>query len=534
MAQSVQPAQADVGAYVFARVAHSMGEADKAVQGFQTALASAPGNSVIAEGAFDQALASGNQRLAVEAARILDQAGDAGTEVRLALIVEAVRNRDWTTADKQIASLNREDVFGFLAPILGAWASVGSHNNDPFALLDKLAPNTIGGIYAQEHRPLLLLSQGHDKEGMDALRERIGERDTRADRLRVVAATHLARQGKRAEALAMLEGESGMVADARAQLTRRGKLRGEILTPEQGMAELFLRLSLDLERQNETGLALSFARLATFLVPDRSESWLVASGLLTQLDRDRDALVALANIVPGDPAEGTANDLKVRLLADIGDETVALEQARKATAARNATPGDWQRLGDLYIQLGRNQDAAAAYDQALQVKKEGVPSEPEWRLWLSKGGALDQAGQWQEAKAALETAYKLAPREPMVLNYLGYAQLVRRENLVEAEQMIRQARRFNPESAQITDSLGWARFLRGDSADAIRLLERAVGSEPNDPTNNDHLGDAYYSVGRRYEARYAWRAALVTAEEKDASRLRTKIEKGYSTELASP
>jgi Flp pilus assembly protein TadD len=332
----------------------------------------------------------------------------------------------------------------------------------------------------------------------------------------------------------MLEGETSMIADARAQLARGGRLRSEIATPSQGAAELFLRLALDLERQNETEMALSFARLSTFLIPDQSEPWLVTSGLLSELDRDRDALAALDNITPDDPAAGTASDLRVRLLADAGDQSEALEQARKATLVRGVTAGDWERLGDLYTQLSRNQDAAAAYDQALQVKNGNAATQPAWKLWLSKGGALDQAGQWQQAKAALETAYKLAPREPLVLNYLGYAQLVRRENLEQAEQMIRQARRFNPDSAQITDSLGWARFLRGDSADAIRLLERAIVNEPNDPTINEHLGDAYYSVGRRYEARYAWRAALVTADDKGAVRLRAKIDKGYTTELASP
>jgi Flp pilus assembly protein TadD len=523
-----------VGAYVFARVANSLGEADKAVQGYQTALASDPGNKVIAAGAFDQALAAGDQQLALEAARILDGAGNKGTEVQLTLIAEAVRSKDWATAAKKIVALNREDVFGFMAPILGAWIALGAHSDDPIGLLGKLQDNTIGGIYAQEHRPLLLLALGRDKEGMAGLRDRIAERDTRADRLRVAGATRLARQGKKAEALALLEGESSIVADARAQLTRGGKLRGEIATPSQGVAELFLRLALDLERQNETDMALSFSRLATFLVPEHSEAWLVTSGLLTELDRDRDARAALANIPTDDSAAGTVSDLKVRLLAQSGDEAVALEQARKATTARKATADDWERLGDLFTQLGRSQEAATAYDRALQVRGPGQTDEAQWRLWLSKGGALDQAGHWPEAKAALQTAFKLAPREPLVLNYLGYAQLVRRENLAEAEQMIRQARRFSPDNAQITDSLGWARFLRGDSAEAIRLLERASVALPSDPTINEHLGDAYYSVGRRYEARYAWRAALVTAEDKDAVRLRAKIEKGYSTELASP
>jgi hypothetical protein len=38
---------------------------------------------------------------------------------------------------------------------------------------------------------------------------------------------------------------------------------------------------------------------------------------------------------------------------------------------------------------------------------------------------------------------------------------------------------------------------------------------PNDPTINDHLGDAYWQSGRLIEARYQWRRALQFGPEKD-------------------
>ena len=94
----------------------------------------------------------------------------------------------------------------------------------------------------------------------------------------------------------------------------------------------------------------------------------------------------------------------------------------------------------------------------------------------------------------------------MVLNFLGYSQLERRENLAEAEKMIREANRLQPGDAAITDSLGWAHYVRGDVPRAIELLEQAARGQPADAAIAEHLGDAYYSAGRRFEARYAWRA----------------------------
>jgi Flp pilus assembly protein TadD len=42
----------------------------------------------------------------------------------------------------------------------------------------------------------------------------------------------------------------------------------------------------------------------------------------------------------------------------------------------------------------------------------------------------------------------------------------------------------------------------------VTHLERAVELRPHDATINDHLGDAYWRVGRTHEARFQWRRAL--------------------------
>jgi Flp pilus assembly protein TadD len=100
--------------------------------------------------------------------------------------------------------------------------------------------------------------------------------------------------------------------------------------------------------------------------------------------------------------------------------------------------------------------------------------------------------------------------------------------------MIGEASRLQPDDSAITDSLGWAHYVRGDLPKAIELLETASQGQPADAAIAEHLGDAYYSAGRRYEARYAWQAALPYAEGPAAARLRGKIEIGLKPELAAP
>lgn len=522
-----------MSAYAQARVAGSAGQADKAAEGYAAALALSPDNELLAARALTQALQAGDRPLALRAARLVEQSGKLAPDGRLLLVSEALRDGDWKAAALQIDRVARDDIFAFMTPVLRAWLAVDSGKGKPLEILAAAQSNPLAASYAAEHRPLILLAQGHQKEGVAELMAATAAGGGRAHRLRIAAAALLVRKGDRDAAMTLLQGEDASLAAARRLIEAGKPIPGEIVTAAAGVAEFLVRIAIDLHRQQATALGLAYARLATFLAPDNSETWLVVSELLAARDQQKEALAVLANIAPGDPFAASAEDNRIKLLVASGDKERAVILAEGAV---QATPNlaDWTRLGDLYTDLERLEEAAAAYEQALVLAKADGAGEGQWALHLLRGGALERAGKWPEAKAALEAAYKLAPRQPIVLNYLGYAQLERRENIDEAMRLIAEAAKLQPDSAEITDSLGWAYYLRGNVPAAIELLERAVAGQPADPAINEHLGDAYYSAGRRYEARYAWEAALVHAEEDDAERLKAKIDTGLTPKLASP
>ena len=80
---------------------------------------------------------------------------------------------------------------------------------------------------------------------------------------------------------------------------------------------------------------------------------------------------------------------------------------------------DWVRLGEVQLATDRPAEAAAALARAIEAHGGQDESMELWALWLMRGSAHDQADQWPEAKAALQEAYRLAPEQPLVLNYLG-------------------------------------------------------------------------------------------------------------------
>jgi tetratricopeptide (TPR) repeat protein len=520
--------------YAQARAAGSAGEMDKASANYAAALSLAAGNEVLAVRALNQAMLSGDMNLALQAGRVLERTGSRSAELDLLFLAEALKRRDQKVAAARIESLTRDEIFSFTAPLLNAWMSVDTRRGNPLAILNAAASNSLVAGYSADHRPLLLLAKRKRREGLAALGEVIEGNDLRAQRLRIAAASQLARGGDRKNAMALLQGSEMPVRAARALLDRRELISGAIGTASEGAADLLVRIAIDLHRQEVTSLGISFARIATYLAPASSEGWIVLSELLSSEQQQDAAIAALANVPPTDPFSLDAEDARVRMIAGAGDEDQALAEALKRVQAEGAGAAAWARLGDIYTQIQRLDEAAAAYEKAIGLNQTAGAEHPEWALWLLKGGALEQAGRWEEGKRALERAHALAPDQAVVLNYLGYAQLSRRENIEEAARLIEEASRLQPDNAAITDSLGWAHFLRGDNAKAIQLLESAVEAEPADTTINEHLGDAYYTAGRRFEARYAWGAALLEAQGADADRLRAKMDAGLTPELASP
>jgi len=103
------------------------------------------------------------------------------------------------------------------------------------------------------------------------------------------------------------------------------------------------------------------------------------------------------------------------------------------------------------------------------------------------------------------------------------------ERVAEGAEMIARAVAAQPESGHIQDSLGWAQYRQGDYEQAVDTLELAVGLEPGDPTINDHLGDAYWQVGRRREAGFQWSRVLSLDPDAD---LRAEVERKLSDGLA--
>jgi Flp pilus assembly protein TadD len=78
----------------------------------------------------------------------------------------------------------------------------------------------------------------------------------------------------------------------------------------------------------------------------------------------------------------------------------------------------------------------------------------------------------------------------------------------EALELAQRARTLAPDSGTIIDTLGWIEHLRGNSAEAVKLLREAAKRSPDHAEIRLHAAIAFASAGFNPEAREHLEAAL--------------------------
>lgn len=514
--------------YVLGRFAWSDDQWDKATAHFAQALARSPNDVMLLRRTFDLALASGNQELALQLVDRVAKSEQYDAPVVLLRVTDAVRRRDWKATDAARQDLAEAGYAAFVAPVIEAWTLFGRGKKEQaLARLDPAAHEGFARTYVAEHRAHMLAAMKRYDEAGQAYETLLGGQSTQLSSLRLIAAAAM-QAGKRpevAERILKGGGSDPAVGTALERLAARQPIGAMIRDPRDGLAALFARMAADLSRERPLPIALTLARLSTFLAPERSEPWLVTGDILARAEQYDAALQALTHVREDDLLAPLARGRRAAILAETEREAESLRLLQQAVASPGATEEDWARLGDAHRAAERFREAADAYGRAIALVEKPAPEH--WVLYFLRGSALEQAGDWKAAEPYLRQAVKLAPNDATALNYLGYSLLDRGLNLAEAQTLIERAAALKPDDGYIIDSLGWAHYRAGRYDKAVEALEKAIAEVPGDPTINDHLGDAYWKVGRRIEARFRWRAALdADPTEKQRAEIMAKLEYG--------
>ena len=521
-----------LGAYIGARAADASGDPATAARLLATLVRTMPAEPLLRRRAIGHAIEAGEMDIALQLAGRVP-AEQAALDLRLLLVADELRRGDEKSAIKLLRTTGGVIDSSFLAPFIEAWMWAGKRDARALDVLTQIpASNPLAG-QRDEQRAQILLKLKRPAEALPLAELALSQAGGRADRLRLALADGFRAAGDKVSALKMLEGEGLTLADARARLSAGKSLGQAVDSAPKAFSELLLGLTFALNKLRDKSLPISLAQIALYANPDNPAGTLLLALSLDAGDRNDDALALLRTVRPSQPFAAQAQDAEVRILTGMGRGDEALARAR-AFATANPNADAYARLGAALIEREAFGEAAEAYGRALALTTAGPASDDAWALRLFRASALESVNRWAEAKQDMATAMALSPDNPLLLNFLGYGQLERGENLDEAEAMVRKASALRPDDASITDSLGWAQYKRGRTDEAITTLQRAAEGDPSQAEIHEHLGDALFTAGRRIEARFAWRAALLTAEDKAKKRLDAKLAVGLTPANASP
>lgn len=460
----------------------------------------------VSERAFTAALMAGEIQKAAQLAPDGATASEPGKRLgRLVKVVAALGEGKGKVAKAELAS----DGIGFphraAAALLGPWVAASAGDAEGSVVRPQLRGDAgvdYFGQIGQAH--LFERARRYDEAETDFKAVTAGENPSE---IAVLAyGGFLERRGRRPDALALydaaLKRNPSNLGLKAAQARAEGKKPPPPMpTVKEGAALALLAPAAAMISAKQESVGLAYLRMALALDPQRNDAWLMLGDLLQQNGDVDNARLAYSK-PKATSAEFPAAQAKLAWsYQSAGDKDGALKLARTGAAT-----GDTEARTTLSDLLRANEQ----YPEAIELLNGLIADAktPDWQLYYARGQAYERSGDWKRAEADLSQALKLRPDEPELLNYLGYAWIDRGERLDEAMGMVEKAVAANPRSGAIVDSLGWAHYRLGDYKKAVEVLEQAVELEAGDPEINNHLGDAYWMVGRKDEAGFQWRRVL--------------------------
>lgn len=502
------PAAADsaYGMFLAGNAALSEGRNGEAARFLDFARAESGDDPAVSERAFQAALMAGDIEKAARLAPDGPAASEPGKRLgRLVKVVDALSRGKGKAAQTELSA----DGIGFphrgAAALLGPWAAAAAGDAQGSVVRPQLRGD--GGVdyFGQIGQAHLFERARRYDEAETNFKALTGV--PRPSEIAVLAhGGFLERRGRRPEALALYDealvrNPSNLGLKAARTRAAAGKAAPAMPTIKEGAAFALLAPAATMISAKQEQVGLAYLRLALELDPNRNDAWLMLGDLLQEGGDVEGARVAYAKPKPNAP-EFPAGQAKLAWsYQNAGDKDGAIRLARTGAAT-----GDREARLTLSDLLQANEQYPESIGLLDTLIAETKPAE--WQLHYARGRALERSGQWEKAEADLALALKLRPEEPELLNYLGYAWIDRGERLQEAMAMVEKAVAANPRSGAIVDSLGWAHYRLGNYKKAVEVLEEAVELEAGDPEINNHLGDAYWMVGRKDEAGFQWRRVL--------------------------
>jgi|GEM_PF-1484931 len=335
----------------------------------------------------------------------------------------------------------------------------------------------------------------------------------------------------------------------------------EYLTQTENITSMLQQQDPSPGLSSSTGAAL--LQLGVLLAPDANDWRLYAAQQLREAG-GLDGAERIIDLMPTSSVFAPDADIeRASILIERKNNAGAIAAAEHAQANANNRWAIVASAADIYRRTGQSAQALGAYDAAL-----GIAHDPKdradilgYRAYANRFAGnysaatadmrqayqldqgvdtrllyvsilMDDPAGWRDGVQVARTLFAEQPESVLRINALGYALIQHPEGLEEGYRLLTRGYAFGPTDYAVIDSLAWAYYLYGYFDAARALDERANQLSVRDPNAEvlDHLGDIYWRLNRRDDARNSWTQAL--SADPDVPRqhaLRDKLAHGLTT-----
>jgi len=189
-----------------------------------------------------------------------------------------------------------------------------------------------------------------------------------------------------------------------------------------------------------------------------------------------------------------------------------------------------KEIGELKVPMARDEFMLKLYaakkdDKAMRAQLEEMEKHLSPDVKVDLANALRQVAVAEKLRdtALLNRIWKLLVEteqieSPEAANSVGYVAAELNIRLDEAEKLIAEALKAEPDNYAYFDSMAWVLFRRGKLDEAEKYMRLALRASEQEVTRGvlyEHLGDILLAQGKKAEALAAYREALDYTEDAD-------------------
>ncbi len=232
----------------------------------------------------------------------------------------------------------------------------------------------------------------------------------------------------------------------------------------------------------------------------------IQAGYIEALFLDLDGAKAPSEAFWASYLEQNSNEQVLLLIASYYQEHGQLDRAvtylNRAIALNAACALCYYQLAHVESLRGEKEAATESLVQTLELDDRLLEA------YQALGVLYEQQNEYLKAATIYEKGLLFYPKDPMLLNNLGWIQLIEFKDATAAYIHIRKAVSIAPGDPDIRDTQAWWYVLNHEEGRAIRILKPLIEANPAKAIYRYHVGMAYLQSGREQAGAEQLRLAL--------------------------